>query len=142
MRPSTTTLKRAAQGGHMKTLVVGTLAILAIVCCATPAIAHVVEVITFVSMASAGDDAQLEAALVKAVETVLRTTIAFAPTLVALTEARTRGDRLYVRLLIADADGEATLKDLTGDEAPALDRPTPNDSPRVDLTTYRRSRRG
>ena len=43
----------------------------------------------------------------------LAATIAFKPTMVALTDARVMGEKLLVRLLIADADGERMLKDLT-----------------------------
>jgi hypothetical protein len=55
----------------------------------------------------------MKAALQKAVERVLADTIAFKPTMVALTDARVMGEKLLVRLLIADADGERMLKDLT-----------------------------
>lgn len=103
----------------MKTLV-ATMAIFAMAYCATPAIAHVVEVTTSVSMASGDDDGQVKDALTSAIQTVLRTAIGFTPTLVVLTNARTHGDRLYVRLVIADAEGEETLKALTeGEKEPA-----------------------
>lgn len=97
----------------MKTLV-ATMAIFAMAYWATPAMAHVVEVTTHVSVPSDSDDVQLKDALFAAIQTVLRTMVDFTPTLVVLTNARTHGDRLYVRLLIADAEGEETLKGLTG----------------------------
>jgi hypothetical protein len=104
------------------------MAILALVFCATPAIAHVVEVTTSVAMTRGDDDTQLKQALAAEIKTILQTAIAFTPTLVALTDAWTQGDRLYVRLLLADAKGEETLKELSGErelrdrDTPALDK--------------------
>jgi len=87
---------------------------------ATPVLAHVVEVTTSLEMpADAQDAAAVKAALQNAVERVLNDTIAFKPTLVALTDARVMGERLLVRLLIADADGERMLKDLRDDSGSA-----------------------
>ena len=111
----------------MKTLI-ATMAAFALAFCAVPAIAHVVEVTTSVPMTRGDDEAQIQQALVTEIKSVLQTTIAFTPTLVALTDAWTQGDRLYVRLLLADAKGEATLRELTGEkelrerDAPSLDR--------------------
>ena len=55
---------------------------------------------------------------------VLKQAIAFTPTLVVLTSAAVVGDRLYVRLLVADQDGERTFDELN---AP------PGDAESVDL---------
>jgi hypothetical protein len=110
----------------VKTLI-PTIAAFALILCAAPAIAHVVEVTTSVAMTRGDDEAQIKQALVTEIKSVLQTTIAFTPTLVALTDAWTQGDRLYVRLLLADAKGEETLKELTGEkelrgrDAPSLD---------------------
>lgn len=82
---------------------------------ATPADAHVVEVTTTVAVADAEDQTKLREALQAAVDRVLKDTIAFTPTLIVLTRAVVVGDRLYVRLLIADQDGERTVRELTGD---------------------------
>ena len=51
----------------------------------------------------------MRAALHDAVDNVLKDAIAFTPTLVVLTSAAVVGDRLYVRLLLADQDGERTF---------------------------------
>ena len=80
---------------------------------AVPARAHVVEVTTALEMPESQDADGMKEALQKAVERVLADTIAFKPTMVALTDARVMGEKLLVRLLIADADGERMLKDLT-----------------------------
>ncbi|HXH82422.1 MAG TPA: hypothetical protein VNN07_05775 [Candidatus Tectomicrobia bacterium] len=77
-----------------------------------PAAAHIVEVTTSVPVADAEDPARLKEALRAEVDRVLETTIAFKPTIVALTDARPVGDRLLVRLLLADADGERLLQEL------------------------------
>jgi len=42
----------------------------------------------------------------------LKEAIAFTPTLIVLTNATVVGDRLYVRLLVADKDGERTFDEL------------------------------
>jgi hypothetical protein len=49
-----------------------------------------------------------------AVDDVLKEAIAFTPTLIVLTHAALVGDRLYVRLLVADSDGERTFDELQG----------------------------
>ena len=115
----------------MKTLIT-TIAAFAFVLCAAQAIAHVVEVTTSVAMTRGDDEAQIKQALVTEIKSVLQTTIAFTPTLVALTDAWTQGDRLYVRLLLADAKGEETLKELTGAaELRERDAPAPDVLDRV-----------
>jgi hypothetical protein len=84
---------------------------------ATPASAFVVEVTTSVAVADAEDQRELKTALQAAVDTVLHDAISFVPTLVVLTHAVLVGDRLYVRLLLADEDGERTVNDLRPDES-------------------------
>lgn len=85
-----------------------------------PAAAFVVEVTTSVSVEDAEDNGQLKDALQTAVDHVLNEAIAFRPTVIVLTRAVVLGNRLYVRLLLADADGEQTFNDLApGHEAPA-----------------------
>src|SRR2546421_2486474 len=84
-----------------------------------PAWAHVVQATTSVSLADIDpeDKPELEKALKSAVNDVIRGAIAFTPTLVTLTDAQVIGERLYVRVLIADEEGERTLQELTqGDE--------------------------
>jgi hypothetical protein len=91
---------------------------------ASPVAAHVVEVTTSLSMDEVQDRAQLKQALETEVGRVLATTIAFKPTVVALTGARRVGERLMVRLLIADEEGEQLMQALErggrGDDPDAL----------------------
>jgi hypothetical protein len=79
---------------------------------ATPVEAYVVEVMTTITVADANDQTALREALQTAVDGVLKDAIAFQPTLVVLTRAMVVGDRLYVRLLIADKEGERTVEEL------------------------------
>lgn len=93
---------------------------------ATPASAYVVEVTTSVSLAGVEDATQLKRAVQSAVDDVLKDVIAFAPTMIVLTDARTVADRLYLRLLIADRDGERTIGELSAGSDPnpsAIQRP-------------------
>ena len=95
-------------------VIIGTVAMFG-----TPAAAHVVQATSSLSLAEldVNDKPQLEQALKTAVSQVVKSTIAFQPTLVALTDAQVIGERLYFRVLIADEDGERTLAELiSGDE--------------------------
>jgi hypothetical protein len=98
----------------VKTLVAAAALLLA--WSATPASAFVVEVTTSVAVADADDQRQLKTALQAAVDNVLSDAISFTPTMIVLTHAVLVGDRLYVRLLLADQEGEQTFKDLKPDE--------------------------
>ncbi len=102
----------------MKTLIAATAALL-LAWFTTPVDAYVVEVTTTVSLADAEDHAQLRKALQAAVDDVLKEAIAFQPTLVVLTKAMVVGDRLHVRLLIADQDGERAIEELNGESGSA-----------------------
>ena len=87
---------------------------------AAPAAAFVVEVTTSVNVDDAEDGSQLKTALQSAVDTVLSEAIAFKPTMIVLTHAVVRGNRLYVRMVLADEDGERTFNDLGQEpDAPA-----------------------
>lgn len=86
--------------------------LLAIAWIAAPADAYLVEVTTTVSVADTQDEAALRQALKAAVDDVLADAIAFTPTLIVLTRAMVVGDRLYVRLLIADKEGERTVEEM------------------------------
>ena len=79
---------------------------------ASPAVAYLVEVTTSVAVSDADDRRVLQEALLAAVDGVLKQAIAFTPTLIVLTSATVVGDRLYVRLLVADQDGERTFDEL------------------------------
>ena len=83
---------------------------LALMASATPAMAYVVAITTSIDLASAADNEQLRHSLESAIDDVLHNAIAFAPTVVTVQNARILGDRIYILLLIADADGEKALK--------------------------------
>jgi len=78
----------------------------------SPASAFLVEVTTSVAVADADDQRALQTALTQAVDGVLQEAIAFKPTLVVLTHAAVVGERLYIRLLVADSDGERTFEEM------------------------------
>lgn len=80
---------------------------------ATPAAAHVIEVTTTVPVVDAQDQMKLREAVQAAVDGVLEDAVSFTPTLIVLTRAVVVGDRLYVRLLLADEEGERAVKELT-----------------------------
>jgi hypothetical protein len=80
----------------------------------TPASAFLIEVTTSVAVADADDQSVLQKALTEAVDGVLHDAIAFQPTLIVLTHAAVVGARLYIRLLVADADGERTFEEMQG----------------------------
>ena len=104
--PARKSLSRATRALVAGALVLGSMT------AAAPVWAHVVEVTTAVDIADSQDAADVKTALENAVERVMADTIAFTPTVVALTDARVMGDKLLVRLLFADADGERMLRDL------------------------------
>ena len=93
----------------MKTFIAA-LAALGGVVLAVPAMAYVVQVTTSIDLATVGDEAQLRHAVQTAIEDVLEHAIRFTPTVVTVQNARVVGDRLWVQLLIADADGEHALE--------------------------------
>ena len=80
----------------------------------SPATAFLVEVTTSVAVADADDQRALQTALTQAVDGVLQDAIAFKPTLIVLTHAAVVGARLYIRLIVADSDGERTFEELQG----------------------------
>src|SRR5262245_51478468 len=77
-----------------------------------PVSAYLVQVTTSVALDDAEDQHEVQSAIRGAIDEVLRDAIAFTPTLVVLTNAAIVGDRLYVRLLLADRDGERTYETL------------------------------
>jgi hypothetical protein len=91
---------------------------------AAPADASIIEVTTTVSVTDAADQAKLREAIQLAVDGALKDAIAFTPTLIVLTRAVVVGDRVHVRLLVADQEGERAVKDLTG---PGKDAAKPAD---------------
>jgi hypothetical protein len=124
----------------MKTLsavVVG----LTIVLLARVAPAYVVQVVTtapLVDATSAEAPSKLHDAVQAAIRDVLEHAIAFTPTVVRIEDARIIGQRLYLVLLLADADGEATIQGLGTDhtaphapdaESPEVPNPGSLDAP-------------
>ena len=109
----------------MKNLIAA-IAGLAVTALATPAMAYVVKVTTSIDLTDVADKAQLHRAVESAVDDVLANAITFEPTLVTLQNARVVGSRMYILLLIADADGEKTLEAI-GPDGSAL-----RDSDRAD----------
>ena len=93
----------------MKALVAA-LATLLITTLARPTIAYVLVVTTSVAVSAAADETQLEASLGSAIKDVLAHAIAFTPTVVTLAGVRRVGNEIYLILLIADAEGEKSLK--------------------------------
>src|SRR5438067_7434837 len=89
---------------RMKALLVSLVA-LVITAVATPAMAYVVVVSTSVAVTNTADDAQVRTAVESAIKDVLGHAIAFTPTIVTLENVQMVGDRLYLMLLVADADG-------------------------------------
>ena len=106
------------------------IAALAMTAAASPAMAYVVMVTTSVPATSLADDAQFKTAVASAVEDVLAHAIRFTPTVVTLEAARVVGDRIYLLMTIADADGEATIDGLSTDE-PLSTEPARGSAPSV-----------
>jgi hypothetical protein len=94
---------------------------LAIAVSAQAAGAYVVQVVTTAPLAAglrSEDTAQLDDVVQSAIRDVLSHAIAFTPTVVKIEDARVIGNRLYLVLLIADADGESTIEGLLREPAP------------------------
>jgi hypothetical protein len=82
--------------------------------------AYVVQVMTAVPLApevSAEGTGQLDAAVESAVRDVLTHAIAFRPTIVKIQDARIIGERLYLVLLMADAEDESIVEAQPADPA-------------------------
>jgi len=106
----------------MKTLL-ATIMGLAIVVVANPASAYVVAITTSIPATSVANDTDLKAALVSAIDDVLRHAIAFSPTFVTVLEIRVVDDRFYILLLIGDSEGEEMMKKLSVEETTAIKLP-------------------
>jgi len=100
-----------------------TLVGLAIVTLSNPATAYLVNVTTSIPVTSTRDDAQLRHAVESAVDDVLNGAIGFVPTVVTVQDARVIGNRIYILLLIADEDGEETMKRLFAGESAGNESP-------------------
>lgn len=102
---------RVPEGTEMKSLILAmtVLVLLPLGWSASPAQAYVVEVTTSVALETVRNEADVRDAVRTAVAEVLSDVIAFKPTLVAMTGARVVGERLYLRLLVTDAEGEREI---------------------------------
>jgi hypothetical protein len=76
----------------------------------------VVQAITSIRTTPGDDEAELRRAFKAAVADVLDHAIAFTPTVVTVRSVRVVGDRIYILLLFADADGEELMKPFLTDE--------------------------
>jgi hypothetical protein len=99
----------------VKALIAAVVA-LGIAVTASPSMAYVVMVTTSVPMTSVADETQLKTALASAVDDVLAHAIGFTPTVVSLEAIRVVGDRMYLLMMIADAEGESSMDGMSGDE--------------------------
>ena|SRR2546422_3602040 len=104
----------------MKTFITAIVG-LALMVLATPARAYVVEITTSIGLASVADKDQLRDAVESAIVDVLTNAIAFSPTVVTIQNARVVADRIYILLLIADADGEKTLEVISAERSAPSD---------------------
>jgi hypothetical protein len=119
----------------LSALVVG----LAIALSAQAAGAYVIQVVTTVPVtaASAADAGQLGDVVQWAIRDVLDHAIAFTPTVVRIDDARVVGERLYLILLVADAEGEAAIQQLGAEESTGADGAQDDDTgaPEVEHTS-------
>jgi len=79
-------------------------------------------VTTSVSIEDVHDEAALKDALQRTVDSVLSDAIGFRPTVVVVRQAMLIRGRLYLRLLVADQDGERTFQDLDRDRSASQSR--------------------
>jgi hypothetical protein len=83
---------------------------LALLAVAAPAPAYVVEAVTTISAAEGEDRTRLDGAIQAAIDDVAAHAVAFTPTVVALLDAKLIGDRIFLFVLLADREGEQTIK--------------------------------
>jgi hypothetical protein len=83
---------------------------LAVMVVATPAPAYVVDAVTAISGDEGADRTRLERAIQDAMDDVAAPAVAFAPTVVALIDARLIGDRIFLFVLLADREEERAVK--------------------------------
>ena len=83
---------------------------LALLAVTAPAPACVVEAVTTISAAEGEDRTRLDGAIQAAIDDVAAHAVAFTPTLVALLDAKLIGDRIFLFVLLADRQGEQTIK--------------------------------
>lgn len=108
--------------------VIAAMVVLGLTALAVPAMAYVVQITTSIDLAKVGDKGELFRAVESAVDDVLANAISFSPTAVTLENVRVVGDRMYLLLLIVDADGENTLKAISAQGLAPNDSDRPVDS--------------
>lgn len=101
-----------------------------------PARAHVVEAVATIPAQAGDDKQQLEGAIQAAIDDVITHAIAFTPTVVTLLDAKLVADRIYLFVLVADRDGEESLRLLLADRPASRPDPPPA-KPRTDAGGYR-----
>jgi hypothetical protein len=92
---------------------------LALLTTASPAAAYVLEALAWIPVGAASDKSTLEKAIQAAVDDIATHAVAFTPTVVSLRDAKFVGDRIYLFVLLADADGEAEIEVLKAQAAPS-----------------------
>ena len=109
--------------GRMRALAIIVVLGLALLTATGPAGAYVIEALTSIPANHAGDRAALEKEIEAAVDDLASHAVRFRPTLVSLREAKLVGDRIYLFVLMADADGEAEIEAMKAADAvrPGLD---------------------
>ena len=90
---------------------------------APPAAAHMVEAVASIPMVEGRTERELDGAIQSAIDDVAVNAIAFTPTVVALLDAKVVADRIFLFVLLADRDGEESLRLLLA--ARPASRPNP-----------------
>jgi len=82
---------------------------------------NVVEVTVSIPINEDYTEEELVIAMRSAVKDALKK-LWFTPTLIVLTRATVKGDKLYLRVLFADEDGELMIEELTDDPGESKDK--------------------
>jgi hypothetical protein len=90
---------------------------------APPAAAHMVEAVASIPVVEGRTERELDGAIQSAIDDVAVNAIAFTPTVVALLDAKVVADRIFLFVLLADRDGEESLRLLLA--ARPASRPSP-----------------
>jgi hypothetical protein len=90
---------------------------------APPALAHMVEAVASIPVVEGRTERELDGAIQSAIDDVAVNAIAFTPTVVALLDAKVVADRIFLFVLLADRDGEESLRLLLA--ARPASRPNP-----------------
>ena len=96
--------------GRMRALAIMVVLGLALLTTTGPAGAYVIEALTSIPANQTGDKAALEKMIEAAVDDLATHAARFTPTMVSLREAKLVGNRIYLFVLLADAEGEAEIE--------------------------------